>query len=169
MNRPLCKSEHRYVLVILIIPPMLLSNFKELIDQVSSIFAFGWLLLVIVASIGRIETAYVILTVHLIAMQHNDHAFLNRLLILVQKEKKIDFVVCYWVTYCGSVFVFCLQLLSFIFNLSYYSNHVYLALWILLQNSIDSSNLFRIYLKTHVLFLYELRISVEYYLQFPLF
>lgn len=102
-------------------------------------------------------------------MQYHNHSFLNRLLILVQKQKKVNFIICYRITNCCRIFVLCLQLFTLVLYLTNYSDNIYLILWVLLNNFIDARQFLGIHLKSHVFLFYKLRILIKYYLELSLF
>ena len=83
MNRSLGKSKHRNVLVAVIVPDAFLDDFMELIDQITFILGFGRFFLIVVTSIGGIESTDIVLTVDLIVVKHDDHSLLDGLLVLV--------------------------------------------------------------------------------------
>ena len=132
MNGSLRKGKHRYILIILIVPCILLSYLKKPPNQIHPVLQLCSFLLKVVTSISRVKTGNVILPVDLITVQDDDHSFLNWSLILVQEKKEVYLVVSDRVAEGGYELVLGLELLSFVFYLSDYADHVDLALWVLL-------------------------------------
>jgi len=84
----LSESEHANIFVIVIIPLTIFNEGPKLSNQVLSsvfdkiLFSLNSFLIV-VASISRIKSANVILSINLVAMKDDDHAFVNWFFIFV--------------------------------------------------------------------------------------
>ncbi len=108
MDGSLCEGEHRDVSVVLIVPSVLLDMFVELVDEVVLVLHIVRLLLVIVAPISRVQSANVVEFVYLVTMKHHDHSPFDRFVVIIQKQQKVNLVVCYWITYCSYILALCL-------------------------------------------------------------
>ena len=149
MNGSLGESEHGNISVVLIVPEVLLAEFIELVDEVSFVFKVERLFLVVVAAVGGVESADIVLFVNLVAMQNYDHAFLNGFIVFIKEKQKVDLEVCYRVAYCRHVLALSPELLPSILYLPDDSNHIYLMLGTLLQNLIYPRDFLRVHGKVN--------------------
>lgn len=151
------------------IPHGLVKELVKLVNQIVFIFRIGGFFFVVVASVSGIKSADIVLSINLVTVKNNNHSLLDRFLILVQEQQKVYFIIDYRIADCRNILIFCFKFLTLVFNLANYPYYIYLTLWALFQNSIDPSDLSMIYWEVNVLFLEELRISIENYLKFPFF
>lgn len=168
MDGSLGEGEHGYISIAIMVPGVLLEEFIKLVDQVVFVLSIIRFLLVVIASIGWIQPTNVVLLIDLVAVKNHNHALLDWLLVLVEKKQKVNLVVGHWVANCGHVLVFCFELLPLVFYFSDDSNDVDVVFWSFLNDSVNSSDFFRVNWKVNVFLLYELRISVEDYVEVSL-
>jgi hypothetical protein len=65
-------------------------------------------------------------------VQHNNHSFLNGLLVLIEEKEKVDLVIGDRITDGRCVLIFSFELLSSVFNLSNNAYDINLAFRLLL-------------------------------------